>query len=188
MVPDPCNMPALFWTARDALYIFSYYVLPPVHFLAGLFGHLVSYVAFRKESRNNVGYVYQTMLMGAETVKIFIGTVFIATFRWWSGYTTPGPLWYTTNYYFMWYSAHIAAPLSNMIAVSVVLLTVAMAADRLFAISKPHLYVKTRHQKFYWSAFVISIFLGIATSLFDFFVFIQFLMGRFIESNKTMNK
>lgn len=103
--------------------------------------------------------MYQSMLMGADMVKLFLFR-FIRYIWLVVRFHHTGPHLVHEQLLPMWFSAHFAVLLATMGHVCVALLTVAMTADRLFALSKPHQYAKTQHPKFYWSAFVISISLG----------------------------
>lgn len=81
----------------------------------------------------------------------------------------PGSDWCQENYALMWYAAHVASPLEHTFLTTSLLLYVNMAADRAFAIASPLRHKALNHRKHQILAFVVSLTLGVSTSIFDVF-------------------
>lgn len=134
-----------------------------------MFGNITLLIAFFKQYKTEKPYMYQFLLTVSKTLEIFTTIIAIATYLWWSNAIIVGAKWFTKNYPLMWDVAHLSLPVANGFMTSSVLFSMAMAGDRVFALSQPFKYKSHNHKFYHKMAGVICFAIGISTSIFDCF-------------------
>lgn len=150
-----------------ARYIFTY-VEMPITFFLGLIGQLLALVTFFKQAKKEKAYYYQIIQTLNDMILIFCRSWFVVTYYWLSGYQSQngGTKWFRSCYVCMWITTHFPVPIENMFITSSVLLAVAMASDRVFALGKPFVYKNINHKRHQIVACSICILLGVFSSAF----------------------
>lgn len=172
MTNDTC--PSLEWYlhANHILTIGTYYVGTLLYFIFGMLGHITCLFSFYKQAKTDNAYRYQIFLTANETVEIVAYLLASICVFWFSGFSgTEGAKWFRSNYTLMWFASHIAIMQLNMLITNSLLLSLAVVADRLFALTKPFVYKAINHKCHQNVAITVCFVLGIATSIFGYFQF-----------------
>lgn len=152
---------------HEVFHFTSYYIVMPVYFVLGLSGNIILLIAFRKQSKSDAAYAYQIFLTSSKILEIFFTTAFWWGYKWNAGVESPGKDWYMNCYVLMFYSAHIGCPLANGFIVTSLLCSVAMTADRVFALAKPFVYKCIDHKRHQAVAVACCFLIGLSTSAFE---------------------
>lgn len=164
-----CNLGESLPIIEYNLSVVAYQILPTIYFFIGIITRSLCLFAFYKHLKKEKEYIYQIFASLSELLEVITITLLFVTKNNLSGYDLPGALWFQKSYALMWYSAVISSPLANGFITTSLLISVSMAADRLFAIGKPFVYKNINRQRHQLIAIVICIALGLSTSAFDVF-------------------
>src|SRR5687768_15915540 len=102
------------WTQTRTAEYAAQQVITPLHFALGVPGHLLSLLAFYKQSKLEKAYTYQIYAVASELVEILGFDAMIFSYFYWSGAGGFGNPWFMSQYPLMWYSAHVAVPFMHM--------------------------------------------------------------------------
>lgn len=166
-----CNMPTRYWQATEDAFYVAYYILPPIALSSAILSRIMCSFALQRQARKEGAYTYQMVLLLAEILLQIISAFYSVSiaFTGLSGAERRGNDFFTSSYICMWYRARLAAPLINAFVTVTLLLSVCMAADRVFALTQPYKYRLINHKRHRTVAFTVSFALGLSTSLFDVF-------------------
>lgn len=138
---------------KEIAELICYHIITPIYFFIGLFGNLTLLVAFQRQSKTDGAYAYQVFLTISKTCEIIAFSAFTVTFKLAAAAAQiddhGGVKWFKRNYYLMFYVAHIVCVGLNVFVTSSLFCSVAMTADRVFALAKPYVYKsinRKRHQ------------------------------------------
>lgn len=145
-------------------YIF-YYCVTPLHLIFGLPAHIVSLITFYKQSKQEAGYVYQVGVTVNKILCLITFVIYVITYNWLAGTGPDKALWFTRSYHLMWFTAHMSIALSNTFMNNAVLLSLSVAADRLFAVGVPVAYRTANHRRHRTCAFVICFVISAITNI-----------------------
>lgn len=146
----------------------AYKMLMPMYFVLGTFGHSILLIAFRKQSKSESSFGYQVYVEVSSILEVVVVTTSELTYFLLSGaWTFDGVPWFTSCYVCMWYTAHLSFPLGNTLVTLSMLLTIAISAERVFALGKPISYAGINHKRHQLVALCTCIFISVITSLFD---------------------
>lgn len=171
-----CDYPSWFWTLGDLLQWSSITLILPAYLLLGIFGNLLCLLAFLKQAKSEKGYCYQIYRVLASIGEVVTFSLFMLAYQW-SGINTlelgsiDGSPWFQKVYFLMFFAAHMAIPLCNALSVVCLLLSVSMAADRVFAFVKPFVYKNIRHSWHQRVALTLSVTLGFGVTFYNVFLF-----------------
>lgn len=154
------------WT--EQLFDATYRMAAPLYFVIGLVGHGLLSWALYVQSKTQPAYLYQVYLAFFKTLQVFTSSLYYLSL--YSVYIAP-PLRALVfkNYGFMWFAAHLATQLSYAVITTSLLLSVAMACDRILALNKPLVYQNLNHKRHQAVALFFSILLSFSASIFDCF-------------------
>lgn len=146
----------------------AYYIVIPICLFLGAIGRILCLVAFYFQSKKEPAYTYQIALTTSEFSELLSGVGYcMVMICLWN--PNGSAVWYQSNYALMWFAAHLAVPLCNMCYLTSGLLSISMAADRVLAISRPVMYKNMNHSLLRTASIVVSVTLGVGTSVFDCF-------------------
>lgn len=155
---------------KDNLSLAAYELFLPFYFLIGVFGHGICLYAFCKQYfKKETAFAYQILVSFGDLVECIVmsfGHLIAGNF---SGLRLPGFTWFQENYAMMWFAAHIAVFLEQAVVTISLLLYVMMAADRAFAVAYPLRHKALNHERLQILAAIISLTVGLSTSIFDGF-------------------
>jgi hypothetical protein len=163
-----CNFDYQIISVEHLNYI-AYQICAPIYFIIGLVTRSISIAAFYKAYKEEKGYGYQLVASILEMFEIIASTLNMLTTNNMSGLRLPGALWFQQNYFLMWYSAVLAVPIKHAFITTSLLISLAMSADRVFALAKPFVYKNVNHKRHLAIIVVISLCIGFSTSIFDMF-------------------
>lgn len=162
---DSC---AWYQSTAKTIQFASYDILMPLLVILGLCGHTVCLVSFYKQSKKETAYRYQIFLSISQAIANITYAIYVATYYWFPGSEgRAGVSWYMRSYACMWVTAHVTGALVNASVTLTVLLGVAMASDRVFALGKPMVYKKINHKKHQSIAAIICVLTAATSSVFD---------------------
>lgn len=166
-----CAMSASYWYAADEAFNVAYYVLPPVAVPLSILSRVICIFALCRQAKKEGAYTYQMVLVLAEIVQMIFSGLYDISIgaAGLSGAERQGNVLFTSSYTCMWYRARLATPLLNAFVTVTLLLSVSMAADRVFALTQPYKYRLINHKGHRTAAFLLSFALGLSTSIFDVF-------------------
>lgn len=162
-----CNITDSRRSFEDVLYFVIYYVILPIYFIVGMTGNVMLLLAFRRQAKTDRAYAYQIFLTSSKTLEILCSSVFWWGYKWNAGIEKPGHAWYMNNYALMYFAAHIGCPLANGFIIASLLFSVAMTADRIFALAKPFVYKSINQRGHQAAAVVLCVLIGLGTSVFE---------------------
>lgn len=158
-------------SAANTAEFISYDILMPWFTAAGLFGHLVSLIAFYHKSKKESVYLYQLFLSVNETLGTFTYVLYMAFCSFPDLDGQPGVTWYLSSYICMWIGAHVITTLGNIVVTLSMLLGISMASDRVFALGKPALYKNINHKKRQLIALIVCAVIAVISSVYDSLAF-----------------
>lgn len=159
---------AWYQSSAKTIQLISYDVLMPLLVILGLSGHTVCLIAFHKQSKKESAYMYQIFSSISQANETIAYAIHVATYYWFPGSEAhAGVSWYMRSYVCMWITAHVTGALVNASVTLTVLLGLAMASDRVFALGKPLAYKKINHTKHQVTAAIICVLLAVTSSVFD---------------------
>lgn len=144
---DDCGLSNLTIAISAYFPFVSYKILLPMYLVVGLAGNVTLLIAFWKRSKTEKPYTYQVILTASKTLEIWCFGVYLFTLFNMAGFTDEGVSWYRRNFFFMVCSAHLGPALHMLFIISSLLCSVAMAADRVFALWKPFIYKDIKHNR-----------------------------------------
>lgn len=124
-----------------------YHFVTPAHFVFGLPAHVVSLITFYKQCKQESGYNYQVVVAVNKILALISFVLYVISDNWFSGMGPDKAEWFVRSYPLMWFAAHLAVPLSNTFMSASVLLSLCVAADRLFALGAPLTYRNVNHRR-----------------------------------------
>lgn len=134
---------------------------------------LVCLNAYIKQAKKEPGFSYQIMVAISECFELAVFEICAASLYGLSGYDhLDGASWFMSCYFCMLYTAHITVPLLNALITQSLYLSLGMAVERVYALSKPMRYqnMSTRdHRKHEIIVCSLSAFIGFSTSIFNYF-------------------
>lgn len=166
-----CELPDTFRYAADQADFIAYHVVTPIYFSIGLLGHLLVLFGFYRQTKKEPAYVYQVFLTISETVEIVVFTLYALTCKIWSKDDGSGAPWFVSSKILMQFSAHGAVPLVNVLITCSLLLAMAMAADRFYALWRPVSYPKVAQSRYRYLVLALCAIISVTTSIFDAFRF-----------------
>lgn len=166
MATNSCLSDDLLWV-RDNLALLTYTIAMPPYFLIGMGGNILMIIAFYKQSKKEKTYAYQVFLTVSRSLEILFITLFMTTFKWGAGIDTRGSDWFKKIYFLMFYSVHVAVPVFIACIMMSLYLSVAMAADRVFALAKPLVYKNINHGRHQIAAVICCVILAVSVSAFE---------------------
>lgn len=155
-ISEECPITA---TAQDTLNFIFYTLWTPIYFVLGTVGHILCLAAYYEQSKKEAAYWQQIFVALSELIQIVTTTVFIIFMKWLND-AHEKPEWYQRCYSCIWFTCHLSAPLPNMFMTSSLLLSVSMAADRLYAIARPIAYKNGNRKRQHMISGVVCLFLG----------------------------
>lgn len=161
-----CWQPDWFFALGERINFAQLFVILPIYATIGLFGHIICVGAFFKQAKNEKAYIYQILLEVTGCLENISFTLFLLSFLG-GGEFGDGYEWYQKSYFLMWYAAHLAIPLLHSFSVSCLMLNVSMAADRVFALTKPFAYKSINRKKHLAVALALSLVIGFGSTLFN---------------------
>lgn len=165
---DGCGLSEALLTFQSWAMFTDSYIVMPFYLTVGLSTNIILLVAFYKQSKQDNAYAYQVSLTMSKSCEIFTYSMFIMSYKWCAAVETPvGCTWFMKNYSLMFYAAHIACPVFNGFIIISLLLSVAMSADRVFALAKPFVYKNINHKRHHRIATAICVVTGVLTSAFE---------------------
>lgn len=145
-----CNFDKSTIILRDQLSFAAYIAITPIYFLVGLISHVFCLITFYKHYKKEKAFAYQFFVSFSQLLVVIMVSSSNTMLMNLSGYRLPGSLWFQQSYYLM-RAAYLASSLYNGFLTVSLLMSVSLAADRLFAIMKPFVYNKIKkghHQAF----------------------------------------
>jgi hypothetical protein len=144
------------------------FIVMPFYLTVGFSSNIILLIAFYKQSKHDNAYSYQVTLTLSKSCEIFSFSMFIMSYKWCAAVETPtGCPFFMKNYSLMFYAAHIACPVFNGFIIISLLMSVAMSADRVFALSKPFIYKNINHKKHHAISTTVCVLIGVWTSAFE---------------------
>lgn len=166
---DTCNLGPLYWRMVTYADYVAYDILPPTHIALGLPGHILSLIAFCKQSKKEKAYVYQIYSICSEILNLVAFTTWVYPLVW-SGYMyKEGVEWFVVSYPLMFYASHLAIPTLQTSTTNSLLSSLIMAIDRVLAMAIPFKYKNFDHKRHQVVAFSTCILLSVSTSAFNWF-------------------
>lgn len=156
----------------------TYYIATPIYFVLGTIGRSLCLAFFYKQYKQETAYMYQIFASVTDMLEILAVSLNMITFNCLSGYRfRPGVTWYKQSYPCMFWAAHLTSPLEQSFLTFSLLLSVSMAADRVFALSKPFKYRNSNRMRHQLTALTTCFLLSFTISIFDMFRFETFQDG-----------
>lgn len=152
----------------------AYNIITWIHFLLGTPGHLLMMIAFYKQRKEDPAYMYQVFVTVSEMLELLTWALLVLTKKFLSGAEyTKGYLWYKRSYFLMYFAAKLAYNLFQVAFTWALLLAVAMAADRVFALAYPFKYRHVNARRHQMTAFVSCLVISVGTSFNDVLVILE---------------
>lgn len=164
---DDCYYPPSLQKLQDVMWLVAYYISMPLYFVVGIGGNVMLLIAFYKQAKQEKAYAYQIFLTLSKLCEIFTFSLFMGTYKWFSGIESSGSGWYMSNYPLMFFATHMASPIFNCFIMVSLFLSVAMTADRVFALGKTFVYKNINHSRHQLIAVVACVFIGVSTNVFE---------------------
>lgn len=167
MPNDTCEMTESMIYLQDKLCFIVYYIVMPTYFFVAMFGNMTLLLAFHRQAKTDKAYAYQVFLTISKVLETFFSCLFWWAYKWHAGEPGQGAghSWYMNNYVLMFYAAYLGCFLSNGFIIMSLLFSVAMTADRVFALAKPFVYKIIRTKRHQALAACCCVFIGLAVNL-----------------------
>lgn len=162
-----CQEKSLFNAAVTGVVFFENYAILPLYFIVSISSHILCLLAYHRQSKKEHAYLTQIFITISETVQIFTTTICVAFQGLW--HFGNGPGWFLSCYPCIAYLAYCAGAFENVSITITLFLTLAMAADRLYAIWRPHLYKSRHHKRDHITAAVVSLIFGVLINVYQIF-------------------
>lgn len=143
-------------------YTFSLLGFKPTLLSVDLFGHLLCFVGFYKESRKNRLYSFQCYEIAAKCLDALAAlfSLFVLCFVGTPLSIGDGSVWYKSSYTLMYMSAKFGITAYDIATNIKLFVTIAMTLDRFFAMTKPMKYQNLN--RFRWEFAALSLAGGMA--------------------------
>jgi hypothetical protein len=129
------------FAAADVMEFIIYRIITFFYLIIGIVSNFILLIAFYKQSKTEKAYGYQVVFTVSKTFEIFSFGTYLLAGKWFFALRLE---WFMTNHALISYFV-IGLGLHVSFIISTLLLAIAMAADRLFAVMKPVMYKKTNH-------------------------------------------
>lgn len=141
MSNDTCNISVLAMVIAEKLELSIYHVLTPIYLIVGISTDIILLFAFYKQSKTEKAYGYQVIFTISKMLEIFAFGTYLLAEKW---FQFDNISWFVANYCLMYFyvtdlGLHVSFIISSL------LLSLAMAADRVFALQKPIIYKNIHH-------------------------------------------
>lgn len=141
----------------DQLRIGVYHVLTILYLIIGISTSLILLAAFYKQSRTERAYRYQIVFTLSKLFETYAFGSFLLADKW---FQDEEVRWFVTDYRSMYVFISFGLGLHHTFIISSLLLSIAMAADRVLALRKPMVYKSINHTKHQLIASVVCFALG----------------------------
>lgn len=142
---ESCGFSPWVMALQEGFYYFAYNILTPIYLFMGLTGNFILLAAFHRQSKKETAYAYQVFLTISKTLEILSFSTFLISYKLLAGSGTDGVAWFRNSYFLMYITARLGASSVIFFMICSLLFSVAMAADRVFALSRPFVYKNIRH-------------------------------------------
>lgn len=148
--------------------ILAYYILIWIHYLLGIPGHLILLIAFFKQMKQDSPYMYQVFVTVSEMLELQAWVLYVVTKKFLSGVEyTAGVHWFKQSYILMFFTGKMIYVIFQSLFSLSLLLSVAMTADRVFALAFPFKYKNIKERNHQITALIICVVIALGTNLSD---------------------
>src|SRR5262249_2047635 len=140
--------------------IFAYRILPPIYFILGLAGRLLTLLIIRTE-KTEKAYMYQMLVLYSEICEIASFSLYTLSFNQLE-IDSDGLMRGSDGWIFL--AVYVTVPIQDAVICCTSLLTLSMAIDRIFCLAQPLRYKLLPHRKIQWTVLVFAVVSGAVTS------------------------
>jgi hypothetical protein len=159
--------------AAEILFEVAYYYCIPLCLLIGIVGHTTYLIVCIKETKKEQAYFYQVCFVVIQVTQSLLGifSCACAAILGFVGLERQSSLatWFKSNYFCMWYYAHLSSPILNSLMTTLLLLSVCTTADRIYALYDSSKYASSNHKRRRAVTVVLCLLLGFLSSFHDCF-------------------
>lgn len=132
--------------STENMYFVTFYILLPYYLTLGLLSNIILLVAFIKQAKIEGHYAYQVSVVITKTFENVTFGLFLGGAYWFAGLAGDKAQWFISNYTLMHITMRILGPLHHIAIFLSLSISVAMSADRVFALWKPFIYKVINHR------------------------------------------
>lgn len=141
----------------EKLHYVSINILLPIYITFGIFSRLVLLIGFAMQAKRESNYIYQLLIMCSRAFENLSYGFYLVSVYWYSGTFEGKADWFVSSYALMFIAMRLGMSLNFFFLFTNLFLTVAVSADRVFALWKPFAYKHVNHGRHRTVAITISI-------------------------------
>lgn len=140
-----CGFSNITLDITEKMHYISIGILLPVYISLGIFSSIVLLIAFAMQAKQEQNYAYQLVVVASRAIENVSFGFYLVSAYWYSGLYEDKAEWFISSYALMFISMRLSMFLNFFLLYTNLFLTVAISADRVFALWKPFVYKNINH-------------------------------------------